>query len=84
MRGLVDTDLKIATLARRQNGVVTRSQLLGLGMSDSAIDRSARSGRLHRLYRGVYAVGHTVLTREGRWMAATRRATWTSAELLRV
>jgi len=71
MRGLVDTDLKIATLAGRQHGVVTRAQLLRLDMSDSAIDRSARSGRLHRLHRGVYAVGHTVLTREGRWMAAT-------------
>jgi uncharacterized protein DUF559 len=27
-------------------------------------------GRLHAVYRGVYAVGHRVLTREGRWMAA--------------
>jgi hypothetical protein len=71
MRGLVDTDLKIATLARRQYGVVTRWQLLALGMSDSAIDRSARSGRLHRLHRGVYAVGHTALRRDGWWMAAT-------------
>jgi hypothetical protein len=32
-------------------------------------DRLA-SGRLHRLYRGVYAVGHTLMTREGRWLAA--------------
>jgi hypothetical protein len=28
------------------------------------------AGRLHRLYRGVYAVGHTVLRREARWLAA--------------
>ena len=27
-------------------------------------------GRLHRLHRGVYAVGHRVVSREGRWMAA--------------
>ena len=27
-------------------------------------------GSLHRLYRGVYAVGHTKLTREGRFLAA--------------
>jgi hypothetical protein len=71
MRSLVDTDRQIAALAGRQHGIVTRLQLLRLGLSDSAISRSARSGRLHRLYRGVYAVGHTVLTREGRWMAAT-------------
>jgi hypothetical protein len=71
MRGLVDTGLKIATLARHQHGVVTRSQLLSLGLSDSAVDRSARAGRLHRLYRGVYAVGHTVLRVDGWWMAAT-------------
>jgi very-short-patch-repair endonuclease len=32
--------------------------------------RRVRAGRLHRLHRGVYAVGHTVLTREGRWLAA--------------
>ena len=28
------------------------------------------AGRLHRLYRGVYAVGHTELSLEGRWIAA--------------
>ena len=29
-----------------------------------------RCGRLHRIHRGVYAVGHRKLTRRGRWMAA--------------
>src|SRR5206468_3749619 len=29
-----------------------------------------QAGRLHRVYRGVYAVGHTALGNEGRWMAA--------------
>jgi hypothetical protein len=28
------------------------------------------AGRLHRLYRGVYAVGHTVVNCHGRWLAA--------------
>lgn len=28
------------------------------------------AGRLHRVYRGVYAVGHPLLRREGRWTAA--------------
>ena len=28
------------------------------------------AGRLHRIHRGVYAVGHGKLTLKGRWMAA--------------
>jgi very-short-patch-repair endonuclease len=43
---------------------------MALGLSREAIARRLRSGRLHRLHRGVYAVGHTALTREGRWLAA--------------
>ena len=40
-------------------------------MTKQAIERRVGAGRLHPLHRGVYAVGHTVLTKEGRWMAAT-------------
>jgi very-short-patch-repair endonuclease len=29
-----------------------------------------RAGRLHRLHAGVYLVGHRLISREGRWMAA--------------
>lgn len=60
----------IATLADRQHGVVTRAQLRALGFKESAIDRGVAAGRLHRLHRGVYAVGHRALSRHGRWMAA--------------
>lgn len=63
-------DLRIAELAERQHGVVTRSQLEGLGLGGNSIDRRLQLGRLHRLYRGVYAVGHRVPSRESRWMAA--------------
>jgi very-short-patch-repair endonuclease len=49
---------------------VARSQLLELGLGEDAIDGRLRRGRLHRLYPGVYAVGHRALTRNGHYMAA--------------
>jgi hypothetical protein len=63
-------DGAIAELAEAQHGVVARRQLIAGGMAEDAIDRRLRSGRLHQLHRGVYAVGHRVISREGRWMAA--------------
>jgi very-short-patch-repair endonuclease len=57
-------------MARRQHGVVTRNQLLGLGFSAQSIQHRITNGRLHPVDRGVYAVGRRELTRHGRWMAA--------------
>jgi very-short-patch-repair endonuclease len=57
-------------LAARQHGVVARRQLLELGLSAQAIQHRISKGRLHRLDRGVYAVGRPELERRGRWMAA--------------
>ncbi|MEJ2186752.1 MAG: type IV toxin-antitoxin system AbiEi family antitoxin domain-containing protein [Gemmatimonadota bacterium] len=48
---------EIGELARRQHGVVSRSQLMDLGLRPGAIFRRARSGTLRRLHRGVYQVG---------------------------
>lgn len=73
MHGLEQTrgpDELIATLAERQHGVVARRQLLALGVGEEAVEVRLRSGRLHRLHAGVYAVGHRVLSQEGRWVAA--------------
>jgi hypothetical protein len=50
--------------------VITRAQLLALGFTTTAIRQRLANGRLHALYRGVYAVGRPNVTRYGRWMAA--------------
>jgi Transcriptional regulator, AbiEi antitoxin/Protein of unknown function (DUF559) len=63
-------DARLARLATRQHGIVSRNQLLTLGLTDTQISRRVRHGRLHRLHRGVYAVGHVRLTQRGRWLAA--------------
>ena len=63
-------ELEVARLATAQHGVVARWQLLLLGLSPQSIDRRVRSGRFHPVHRGVLAVGHCALTKEGRWMAA--------------
>ena len=60
----------IAELAKRQHGLVTLAQLVGLGLDRRAITRLVRDGRLHRVHRGVYAVGHAALSQGGRWHAA--------------
>ena len=50
--------------------MVTRTQLLELGYSARGIERRRASGRLHPLWRGVYAVGRPTVDRLGMWMAA--------------
>lgn len=49
---------KIAQIAGRQYGYVTRAQLLEVGVGSAAIGRWAARGRLIRVHVGVYAVGH--------------------------
>lgn len=61
---------RLAELAERQYGVVSREQLRSLGYSDDEIDGAAAAGRLHRVHRGAYAVGHTYLSTHGRCLAA--------------
>jgi Transcriptional regulator, AbiEi antitoxin/Protein of unknown function (DUF559) len=63
-------DATLAQLAARQYGVVTRRQLESIGFGQRAIARRIAAGRLHRLHRGVYAVGHTAVSQHGRWLAA--------------
>jgi very-short-patch-repair endonuclease len=63
-------DAAIARIAARQHGVVAARQLYAAGLTREAVRRRASAGRLHRVFRGVYAVGHAGLSNEGRWMAA--------------
>jgi very-short-patch-repair endonuclease len=63
-------DTRLAALAAAQHGVVATRQLLNVGYSHHAIHTRMAAGRLHRLHRGVYAVGHTRISMRGRWLAA--------------
>ena len=63
-------DIDLAALAARQHGVVARWQLLACGFESGAVTRRIERRRLHVVHRGVYAIGHPLLTAEGRWMAA--------------
>jgi very-short-patch-repair endonuclease len=64
----------LARLAGRQHGVISRAQLLALGLGRGGIRHRVASGRLHPIHRGVFAVGHRVLSREGHWLAAVLAA----------
>jgi predicted transcriptional regulator of viral defense system len=66
----VETSQQVWNLVRCQHGVVSRRQLLNLGLTAMAIRHRVKTGRLHPVRRGVYAVGRPQVTREGRWMAA--------------
>ena len=63
-------DATIARIATRQHGALTARQLALAGLSPAGVTRRIAAGRLHRIHRGVYAVGHPRLSNEGRWMAA--------------
>jgi len=52
-----DREERIAAIAARQYGVVTRRQLLDAGLSPAAVGRRVSQARLRRLHRGVYLLG---------------------------
>lgn len=64
----------IATLASMQYGVVAHWQLIDLGLGRRLIHTRQVQGELIPLYRGVYAVGHEALSRNGEIMAAALAA----------
>lgn len=58
-------------MACRQQGLVSREQLRGLGLSDRGISDAAARGWLRPVFHGVFAVGHDHLTVHTRLLAAT-------------
>lgn len=54
----LSADAVIAAIAARQHGLVAYRQLLAAGIGRGAIEHRIRTGRLIRVQRGVYAVGH--------------------------
>jgi hypothetical protein len=50
--------------------VITTAQLVSAGLGSPAVSKRAANGRLHRKYRGVYAVGQPRLSTAGEWTAA--------------
>lgn len=64
-------DMHVARIAVVQHGVVSLLQLRACGVTRNSIRHRLAIGRLHRVHRGVYAVGHEIVSRRGFWMAAT-------------
>jgi very-short-patch-repair endonuclease len=60
----------LAVLAREQHGVVSVWQLRELGYSKESLRHAVKTGRLHRVYRGAYAVAHDAVSRHARCRAA--------------
>lgn len=71
MRPSFDT---IARIAACQHGRISHSQLVAAGVGRDRIKRWRADGRLHPLYVGVYAVGHTAPSLLGDLMAAALAA----------
>jgi hypothetical protein len=65
----LDHDRLMAALAAQRHGVLSRRILRDAGISDGTTDDRVRQRRLVCLHRGVYALGHAELRREGCWLA---------------
>jgi hypothetical protein len=63
--------MQVAVLMAGQEGVAALAQLVALGIGDAAVRKRARAGRLHRVYRAVYALTPvSLLSVKGRYLAA--------------
>lgn len=64
------SDARVAEIAAKQHGVISVDQLRRCGISEDAIRGRVLAGRLYRMHRGVYALGHPAPSPEGRMFAA--------------
>lgn len=69
-RWVTERERELAKIAVRQHGIVTRKQLLDLGLGSRTIERRVERAQLHRLHRGVFAVADPTPSARGRWLAA--------------
>jgi hypothetical protein len=60
----------IAAFAGLRHGVVSLAEFADLGLGPRGVQHRADAGHLHRLYDGVYAVGHPGVALDGRRRAA--------------
>jgi very-short-patch-repair endonuclease len=65
-------DVRVARRAADEWGVLSVDELYACGLTHDGVWVRVRNGRLHKLYRGVYAVGHPNLPLEGRFLAAVK------------
>jgi hypothetical protein len=73
MGGKVEpAEKRIAWIASRAHGVVTREELIAAGVTSREIDRRVERGALIRRYRGVYRVGHYAASMAAEYVAAVK------------
>lgn len=63
--------VEAARLAIEQHGAISWSQLREIGYAEATISKLVDRRALHRIWPGVYAHGHPMLTRDGWLMGAT-------------
>ncbi|MDQ3758827.1 MAG: DUF559 domain-containing protein [Actinomycetota bacterium] len=59
-------------MAADAEGVLDVGELRGCGLDREAVAWRSECGRLHRMHRGIYAVGHPGVSLHGRFIAATK------------
>ena len=73
MQPLVQEPLEASLIERAEGqwGLLRRADLAELGFARGAIRHRLKTGRLHELHPGVYALGHRAITRKAEFLAAT-------------
>lgn len=70
-RSSVATTRAILQIASSQHGVVSRRQLIRAGFAPRMIEERVATGRLTRVFPGVYGLGYATTSQKGMWLAAT-------------